>query len=387
MKFLIIHNPYSKIGGEDSVVRAQTAALHGAGHEVVLYERAYAEIEQWRWGRVASFFSALYNRRSVREVRALVALEKPDVALIHNLFPVVSPAVLPVLHHAGVRVVMTLHNYRLACPTGVMFRDGRICEECATSRSCREWRCLAHRCEGSFLGSFAYALRSFWARRRGYYTRNVDRFLALSDFQRDKLLSYNILRAESVGVLANPVDFDSEIKNRVERENFIGFVGRLSIEKGAPLLLETARRLPDVEFRVVGYSSDYDGVWGAIPDNIKLLGTMNRDELSVFYRSARAVLSTSVCYETFGLTIAEGMAAGAVGIVPRLASMADLVDQGRAGLTYEAGSADELSAQIERLLADNALAADLAKKGEQYAKAHYSTSQYLSGLFAQIAQI
>lgn len=387
MKFLIIHNPYSKIGGEDSVVRAQTAALRGAGHEVVLYERAYAEIEQWRLGRFASFFSALYNRRSVREVRALVAVEKPNVALVHNLFPVVSPAVLPVLHRAGVRVVMTLHNYRLACPTGVMFRDGHVCEECAAARSCREWKCLAHRCEGSLLGSFAYALRSFWARRRGYYTRNVDRFLALSDFQRDKLVSYNILPAESVGVLANPVDFDSEIKNLVERETFIGFVGRLSIEKGAPLLLETARRLPDVEFRVVGYSSDYDGIWGMIPDNIKLLGTMNRDELSVFYRSARAILSTSACYETFGLTIAEGMAAGAVGIVPRLASMADLVDQGRAGLTYEAGSAYELSAQIERLLADDALAADLAKKGEQHAKANYSTSQYLSGLFAQIAQI
>lgn len=135
MKFLIIHNPYSKIGGEDSVVRTQAEALRGAGYEVVLYERAYAEIYGWRWGRFASFFSALYNRRSVHEVRALVATEKPDVALVHNLFPVVSPAVLSVLHRAGVKVVMTLHNYRLACPTGVMFRNGQICEECAAARS------------------------------------------------------------------------------------------------------------------------------------------------------------------------------------------------------------------------------------------------------------
>ena len=119
MKFLIIHNRYSRPGGEEGVVALQRQLLESRGHTVLLYERSYDEIRTWRFGRLTSLFSALYNRRSVLDIREIVRREQPDAAIVHNLFPVISPAILPELRKARVRVLMTLHNYRLVCPTGL----------------------------------------------------------------------------------------------------------------------------------------------------------------------------------------------------------------------------------------------------------------------------
>lgn len=383
MKILIIHNPYSKIGGEDSVVAAQTAILRKAGHTVLLYERPYAEINSWRFGRFSSLFSSLYNRRSVDEVRDLVKAQSPDIALIHNLLPVVSPAILPILKCAGITVVMTLHNFRLFCPTGIFFRHGHICEQCPSSIY-REWSCLAHKCEGSLLGSFAFALRSFWARKKGYYTQNVDRFLALSDFQRSKFIQYGF-DGSKIGVLPNPVHQAEAKSDELPRQDFVAFAGRLNVEKGAGLLIQVARMMPHVEFRVAGATSS-DTLY-ELPDNIKLLGALDRTAMDHFYRTARIIANTSICYETFGLTIAEGMLHGAVAILPNLAAMSELIDGGRVGLIYQAGQADSLRDCIDKVLTNSELSARLSADGARYIAQKYSDSAYLDGLNRQIKLI
>ncbi|MEG2865721.1 MAG: glycosyltransferase, partial [Mucinivorans sp.] len=171
MNFLIIHNRYSLAGGEERVVGMQCDILRAHGHQTTLYERRHDEIQGWRLGRVSSFFSSFYNRRSVRQIKELIRTQKPDVALVHNLFPVVSPAILPVLRQAGIPIVMTLHNFRMVCPTGLFFLRDTICEQCGASQT-KEWNCVANKCEGTRVGSIAFALRSFWARERGLYLNN-----------------------------------------------------------------------------------------------------------------------------------------------------------------------------------------------------------------------
>ena len=50
---------------------------------------------------------------------------------MHNTFPLISPSVLYACRDAGVPVVVTLHNYKLACASGDFFRDGGPCHDCA----------------------------------------------------------------------------------------------------------------------------------------------------------------------------------------------------------------------------------------------------------------
>ncbi|MEG0163173.1 MAG: glycosyltransferase, partial [Mucinivorans sp.] len=111
---------------------------------------------------------------------------------------------------------------------------------------------------------------------------------------------------------------------------------------------------------------------------------LDRAALDEFYATARAVVSTSICYETFGLAIAEAMVRGAVGIVPRLAAMADLVDDGRVGMIYPSGDGWALARVIEQIMDDDALVAKLSILGREYILRQYSTEAYYENLYRQV---
>ena len=377
MKFLIIHNRYSRAGGEEHVVAFQRQLLERSGHRVVVYERSHDEVRRWRFGRFAALFSALCNRRSVRDVRTLVREERPDVAIVHNLFPVVSAAVLPVLKRSGVRVLMTLHNYRLVCPTGLFYTRGLPCERCG--RGGREWNCLRNRCEGSVKGSFGYALRGWWSRKRGYFSRNVDRFLALSAFQRDRLSGYTGIPAERFAVVPNGIDpaampEPSDGARRAGRR-YIAFAGRLSREKGIDLLFEAARRLPELEFRVAGERAEgYE--LPDIPANVRLLGRLDRRELADFYTGAAAAVLTSRWYEGFPLAVIEAMYYGTPVVVPEWAGLPEIVGGGQCGALYAPGEAAALAAALVRLTSDPERAAAMGERGRERVAERYNADSY-----------
>ena len=86
----------------------------------------------------------------------------------------------------NVPVVMTVHNFRLICPTGLFMRNGMPCEICLQKGN--EWSCTRYNCEKSLLKSVGYTLRNVYARWTGAYKNNVDAFACITDFQRRKLI-------------------------------------------------------------------------------------------------------------------------------------------------------------------------------------------------------
>ena len=185
MKILIIHNKYGKFSGEEAVVEAQIKLLRANKHEVITYFRSSEELEAMPNAKLKAFFSAIYNPKSIRELKELLVKENPDVVHIHNMYPLISPAILPVIKKMGIPIVMTVHNYRLLCPNGLFFNKGQICEKC--TGALKELNCITNNCESSLFKSSGYAARNFWARKKDYYLNNVDLFLCLTEFQKNKL--------------------------------------------------------------------------------------------------------------------------------------------------------------------------------------------------------
>lgn len=373
MRYLIIHNRYSKIGGEESVVAQQIDLLRNAGHDVVLFERSYSEIESWKFSKLSSFCSAIYNRKSVKQVKSIINDFRPEVAIVHNLFPVISPAVLPVLRKNGVRVLMTVHNYRLICPTGLFFTNGSICESCGNG--IREFNCLRKKCQGTFFGSFAFSVRSFWARVTKKYTKNVDLFLVLSDFQRNKLIEYGIC-GEKIAVIPNFYQPQQTKYESLDEENYVAFVGRLSVEKGVDFLFELANKMPDVEFRVAGEKSDNVEL-SKIPNNVKLVGYLSKTELEEFYKKSAIVISTSLCYEGFSLSVIEAMYFGKCVLVPNVGVFPMIVDDGQCGLLYEKGNLSDAVNKLYKALQNKALRSDIGKSAHKKVVDHYNAENYL----------
>lgn len=131
--------------------------LQQHGHQVLTYWRDNREILQYGLTeKIAFWINTLFSPRTFQEVLALVRQERPDVAHVHNVFPLISPAVYWALKKSGVPIVQTVHNYRFLCPNALFYTRGQICERCKYGNTLHaiRWRCYRQ----SYLLSALYAL-------------------------------------------------------------------------------------------------------------------------------------------------------------------------------------------------------------------------------------
>ena len=281
MKVLLVHNDYGKYSGEEAVVDKMAVMLAGLGHEVAQLRMTTAGARESLGGKIRGFISGVCCPGGVRAMREALRREKPDVVNVHNLYPFISPAALRECKKAGVPVVMTIHNFRLMCPTGLFMRDNRPCELCLENGN--EWGCVRHNCEHSMLKSLGYAARNAVARIRRHYIDCVDRFACITDFQRRKLIEAGYPE-ERLLVIPNSVDVSSTLPSPRD-DRYVAYSGRISREKGVDMIIETARRHPDISFRLAGAVRDTDLVEN-LPSNVELTGYLSSRSLQDFYAGA-----------------------------------------------------------------------------------------------------
>ena len=264
-------------------------------------------------------------RKALRDFR-------PDVVNIHNLYPFISPAVLPLCRKAGVPVVMTVHNYRLVCPTGLFLRDGNPCENCLQKGNERD--CLRYNCEHSCLRSLGYALRNMVARRTRAYKDNVDLFCCLTEFQKQKLIAAGFDK-DKISIIPNCIEYVEPQETPLPDcdADYVGYVGRLSEEKGYDILIEVARRHPEIEFRFAGTPRDDKTI--EVPSNVKLCGHLNSRQLARFYADTRFIVVPSRCYEGFPVALLEAASHRRCCIAPGHGAFPDLMTDKESVLRYE----------------------------------------------------
>ncbi len=347
MKILLVHNNYGKYSGEEAVVDKMAAMLSTHGHEVAFYRCTTEGVRESATGKIKGFLSGIYSPSGVRGMREALRRERPDVVNIHNLYPFISPAALFKCRKAGVPVVMTIHNFRLICPTGLFMRNGAPCEECLEKGS--EWSCLRYNCEQSQLKSLGYTLRNVAARWSGAYRKNVDAFACITDFQRQKLIAAGY-DADKITVIPNSVDAPASYSPVLG--DYVAYIGRLSYEKGYDLLIEVARRNPDIQFRFAGATREQSDI--AVPDNVTFMGYLRGEELSDFIRQSRFSVMPSRCYEGFPMAILESACYGKPTIGPAHGGFTEIIGRGEEaiGRLFTPNDLDDMERQIVSLWND-----------------------------------
>ena len=371
MKVLIAHNAYGKYSGEEAVVDRIAAVLAAHGDEVCRYERTTAGVRESLRGKVRSFFAGIYSPDGVRGMREALEREQPDVVNAHNVFPFISPAALAECKKAGVPVIMTVHNFRLICPTGLFMRGGLPCEECLERHS--EWGCLQHNCEGNWLKSLAYTLRSVYARRTRAFLDNVDIFSCITDFQRQKLIAAGIPEGK---IAVNPNFLDATTEPEYKVGNYVAYCGRLSFEKGFDLLLEVARKHPEIPFKFAGALRE--GTIDEIPNNISLLGHISGKDYENFVKNARFIVMPSRCYEGFPMAILEAAAHGKPTIGPDHGGFSEIIGKGddAIGRLFAPNNIEDLEEQVVRLWNAPEDVDQLGYAAYKKLKTEYSSKQF-----------
>jgi glycosyltransferase involved in cell wall biosynthesis len=349
MKILLVHNFYQQPGGEDVVFGQERDVLRRAGHTVISYERSNWEADRYTGLRRLQLAArTIWSENTRQQFAQLLHREQPDVVHAHNTFTMISPSIFSACHEAGVAVVKTLHNYRLCCPAATFFRDGHPCEDCLDKNL---WCSVSHGCyRHSRAATATVALEMSVHRMRDTWTRDVDCYIALTDFARRKFLRAG-LPADRLFVKPNFVDPDPGMRGDGEGDYAL-FVGRLSEERVRTMLaawsLLRIRRIPLV---IIGGGPDLEGLREYTRrsglDHITLLGHMPRDKVLAAMREARFLVFSSEWYENFPVTIAESFACGVPVVCSRIGAMQEIVQDGQTGLNFTSGDAADLAAKVE----------------------------------------
>lgn len=385
MKILLVHNNYGKYSGEEAVVDKMAVMLKDAGHDVAQFRMSTAGMRESVSGKIRGFVSGIYCPSGVRAMRQALEREHPDAVNVHNLYPFISPAALRECKKAGVPVVMTIHNFRLMCPTGLFMRDGRPCELCLQRGD--EWSCVRYNCERSMLKSIGYAARNAVARLKRHYLDCVDIFACITDFQRQKLIQAGF-PSEKIVVIPNSVDLPAETSP--SSGDYVAYSGRLSYEKGVDLIIEAARRNPDIAFKLAGASRDPKLI-ANLPANTELMGYMTGKALQDFYANARFFVMASRCYEGFAMAILEAAAYSKPMIAPDHGGFTEIIgrDGEAIGILTRPSDIEDLTNAIRYLWENKTLTTSLGQKANAKLKEQYSTSvisQKWNNLFYTISK-
>lgn len=402
MRVLMLSQFYPPIlGGEERFVRDFSAALAARGHEVSVATFAQPGYPAFAYdgavgvhripsstARAAWLYSAASHTHAppfpdpeaTWALRRIIARERPAIVHAHNWL---VHSFLPLKAWSGARLVLTLHDYSLACAKKKLLYRGAHCSGPAPRK------CLG--CAAEHYGPAkgiptAIANRALGALER----RAVDLFLPESQavavgnglvggkepyevipvFVPDAL---GVPSASGSGMEAGVAEYVAQLPS----DDFLLFVGAFGSYKGVDVLLraygalrDESRNVPSDGPRavpplvIIGYeTTEYPVATTALPPGVTVLKNWPHAAVMAAWRRSVIGLVPSVWAEPFGLVALEAMASGRPVIASRIGGLTDIVLDGETGLLVPPGDAAALRAALARLLADPALRERLGQAG------------------------
>lgn len=201
--------------------------------------------------------------------------------------------------------------------------------------------------------------------------------IAVSEVARETLRIH--LDTDAV-VIPNGIETEFFSGSEISRSNgsdvVIGFIGRFDeprkgldiFTQALPLIL---RALPNAKIQIAG-PGDLEEAKAKLPNNLRsrvsFLGRLNEEEKAKFFKSLDIYVAPNTGGESFGIILAEAMAAGCAIIASDLPAFELLLDSGRLGRLFSNGDSRELADRIIELGRDNKLRASLGAAASQAAK-------------------
>ena len=384
MNILIVNQGFEVNGGSDVMARLSADVLRRQGHTVHFFaalspgqaaDGVHPTAEQFFNPTLSNVWRFMYSPQARQKLDAFLDKTPIDVAHLHIHYGTLTSSILQPLKKRGIRIVQHLHEYRSFCSVSVPVRNDAPCSACSVGSYHAG---LLHKCNrGSLLRSAISTAEMYVADRLGAKA-HPDLFLTVSDFQRG-ILEQQGMPAERMRTLYNPVHDDFFGVKPTYRGGVL-FIGRLEHYKGIFDVIEVAKRLPKIPFRIVGTGSQEKNLRDMIAQlgltNVEMTGNQTRQQVLEHLAWAKMSLVPSRWHETFGLTAAESMAAGVPVIVTNMGGLPEVVEHGKSGYVVEMGDVEGLTNLCEQLSNSTLRREQSAKSGMARATQMFSQKQF-----------
>lgn len=420
MKILSINKFYHLKGGSERHFFELNKELELQGHKVIpwsmqsdqneasKYSQDFIEqvdMHKFSFKTILRFF---YNINAQKKLKQIIEREKPDIAHLHNIYHQFSPAIIKTLKKHNIPVVMTLHDYKLACPNTFLFTNGKICNKCVGGSY---YNCFKNNCmHNSRAKSFLAMLEAYLHRKILKSYEQVDLFIAPSEYLKNIIVKSGI-KEKKIKVITNfvPEKFlncchceeeqsdDVAIPGpaRCSRDcrasfhsarNDIGdynlYYGRISKEKGIDFLIRTIADILDEKLYIIGSGPEFFKLKALIKelnaqDRIKMLGPKHGDSLIEYIKNAKSVVISSLWPENMPLALLESMSLGKIVIASRVGGLPEIIKNNKNGYLFDPGDSSTLKQIIAKLGESNTEIGKNARKTVEILNVKNYTKKYL----------
>ncbi|MDP6528319.1 MAG: glycosyltransferase [Gemmatimonadota bacterium] len=401
MRILLVNKFFYAKGGAERVLFDLLEEYEHAGHETVHFSMQHSRNRPSPWaeffveevdyesvgllGSVRGALRAVHHRKAAARIADLCRSARPTVAHVHNFHHQLSPSILDALRGAGVPVVHTVHDYKLACPNYLLYTNGDVCERCAPGSY---FPAVRHRCVRSSLTASVVAWGEMMrAHRTGSVRDGVAAFACPSRFMAEKIHGAGYPR-DRIQVVPNGVDPSAFVPASAPGEGFL-YAGRLSREKGLDTLLRAVSR-SGVSLTIAGTGPEEDRLRASAAANgldVHFTGRLTRDDLVARMRASRAVVLPSEWYENGPVSVLEAFASGVGVIGADTGGIPEMVRPHKTGLLFPPGDSDALAESMSALESDPDLAFEMGRNARCVVEEEFSLGRQVRTMLDLLQEV
>ncbi len=390
MKILGVHNYYGDygFGGESKVFESEMDLLESKGHDIKKFTCTNFDVKNYSlFKRMHTYATSNWNHESYRLIKNTLDNFQPDIMHVHNTWLLLTPSIFQAAYELGIPSVVTLHNYRLACPSGQFIYKGRACEKCLGMN--RPWPLLRNKCyRDSYLKSFLRYRLYTSPRKKDVWVRKIGAIISLTNFAANKYISAGVPKNK---IVVKPNCIDDPLENtefRQTKQKGAIFIGRLSQEKGLITLIKAWKDI-DYPLTIVGDGPLKDQLESLATNNVQFVGYLTADKTKEMLQSSAFIVFPSEWYEGFPMTLLEAMACGVPIVASRYGAMEAILIDCSTGLLFKKGDVADLKNTVSKLINNRILRKTLGERGRQEYLEKYTTShnyQYLMDIYKPLVK-
>jgi len=396
MKILQINKFFYPKGGPERYMFNISRILKRKDHVVAFFSMKNCENIGSEWGnyfvnnvdygkkhslmeQIRIFKNTLYSHEAEKKLSKLIDNFKPEIAHVHNFNHQLTPSILFVLKKKNIPIVMTMHDYKLVCPSYLMLNRGRVCELCKGKKFYQSFRTGCHK--NSYSKSFLVMLESYLHHQILHSYRHIKYFICPSKFIMNEMQKMGL--KGNFTYIPNFINSKNEQLPERQKNNKLIYWGRLSGEKGIETLIDAVKEM-SAELEIIGDGPLKDELERKIKaekvNNIKLLGYLKGNDLFNKIRESYVAIMPSEWYENNPLSILEAFALGKPVIGSRIGGIPELVKDEETGLLFEPGNAEDLRSKIKYLLSSPDKVAQMSRNVRILAEKEYSSELHYERL-------
>ncbi len=388
MKVLLVNKFHWNKGGSEKYYFELGELLKAHGHEV-----AYFSMENEKNVKTGDkeYFVPAFDLNNSSKLRALdviynkkngeimeKALDefKPDIVHLNNFQRQLSASIIEPCKKRNIPIVFTAHDVQAICPAITMMDDDKnVCELCMGGKYTN---CIKKSCnKGSKLKSVLGALEGYYYRKHKIYSEKIDYIITPSEFYRDKFIEDGINK-NKIQAIHNSIEMNDYNVKTVD-DGYALYFGRLSKEKGILNLINAFKDCNKGLLYIAGEGPEKETIEDIIKknkleDRVKLLGFLNKEQMTEVTRKCKFVVVPSIWYENCPYSVLETLAIGKPVIGANIGGIPELVKDKENGFIYT--TTEELTTCMNKLFESDKLVKQFSKKSKELAKQEYDRDVY-----------